>query len=140
MALSRQGLVFTLIPLAIVGAALIVVPPVQWDAIRVAGLGLAIAGFVLLTIARGQLGASFSVTPQARRLVTTGLYRRIRHPIYVFGSLCIVGFVLFAHAPKLLLLFVILVPVQLIRMRTEGHALEQKFGEDYRAWKRQTWF
>jgi protein-S-isoprenylcysteine O-methyltransferase Ste14 len=140
MAMSRQGLAFTLIPLVGIGAALIVAGPVQWNAMRVAGLALAIAGFVLLTIARAQLGASFSVTPQARRLVTTGLYSRIRHPIYVFGTLCLAGFVLVAHAPKLLWLFVVLVPVQLMRMRAEGHALERKFGDDYRAWKQQTWF
>ena len=41
----------------------------------------------LWLLARWQLGDAFSVAPEARRLVTRGLYARIRHPIYVFGTL-----------------------------------------------------
>jgi protein-S-isoprenylcysteine O-methyltransferase Ste14 len=140
MALSRQGLAFTVVPVVLIVATLVFMRPVRLDAIRVAGLVLAIAGFALLTIARAQLGTSFSVRPQARGLVTTGLYSRIRHPIYVFGTLCLDGVALLVGMPKLLLLFVVLLPVQVMRMRAEGSALEDKFGDDYRAWKRQTWF
>jgi protein-S-isoprenylcysteine O-methyltransferase Ste14 len=141
MGLSRQALAFTLIPLLGITAILVVSgPTLQWDAMRVMGLALAVLGFALLTLARAQLGKSFSVTPQARALVTTGLYSKIRHPIYVFGTICLVGFVMFVGAPKLLLLFVLLVPVQLLRMRAEGRKLEERFGEEYRAWKSQTWF
>lgn len=43
--------------------------------------------FVLIIISRRQLGKSFSVMPEARVLVTTGLYSRIQHPTYVFLAL-----------------------------------------------------
>lgn len=140
MALSRQGVAFTVVPLVLLLGALVVAPPAHWDALRIAGLAVATISFVLLTVARAQLGSAFSVTPQARRLVTTGLYRRIRHPVYVFGTLCLVGFVLFAGAPKLLLLMLILFPVQVMRARAEARTLEERFGDEYRAWRRQTWF
>jgi protein-S-isoprenylcysteine O-methyltransferase Ste14 len=140
MALNRQGLAFTVVPLVLLAGVLLVLPPPHWDAIRVTGLVLALLGFVLLTVARAQLGGSFSVTPQARRLVTTGLYSRIRNPVYVFGTVCLAGCVLFAGAPKLLALIVLLVPLQVVRARAEARTLENAFGDEYRAWKRQTWF
>ena len=41
--------------------------------------------------ARLQLGESFSVRPEARHLVTTGIYSKIRHPVYVFGTPAVTG-------------------------------------------------
>jgi protein-S-isoprenylcysteine O-methyltransferase Ste14 len=37
--------------------------------------------FVLMVVSRRQLGASFSVRPEAKTLVTSGLYSRIQHPM-----------------------------------------------------------
>ena len=54
-----------------------------WTALRIAGAIVAIAGYSLFITARIQLGKSFSVSPQAKELVTHGLYSRIRNPIYV---------------------------------------------------------
>ena len=140
MALSRQGLLFTIMPLLALLVGLAALRPAHWDAERVIGSILTIVGFVLVTLARAQLGLSFSVTPQARALVTTGLYSRIRHPVYVFGAICIAGFVTYIGRPKLLLLFLVLMPIQMLRMQAEGRTLEEKFGEEYRQWKRRTWF
>jgi protein-S-isoprenylcysteine O-methyltransferase Ste14 len=30
--------------------------------------------------------------------------------------------------------------MQVLRARAEGRKLEEKFGDEYREWKRQTWF
>src|SRR5665811_695584 len=49
-------------------------------------LGLSVACAILWFVARRQLGVAFSVRPEARELVTTGFYARLRHPIYVFGT------------------------------------------------------
>lgn len=43
----------------------------------------------------------------------------IRNPIYVFGGLMIAGVSLWAHRPSWLLLFVLLIPIQLLRVRKE---------------------
>ena len=114
-------------------------PPV-WTAMQVAGICLLIAGFVLWTTARFQLGASLTVTAQAKGLVTRGLYSRIRNPIYVFGSCVVAGLILVLGRPIALLVFVALIPLQLWRARKETAVLEAKFGEQYRAYRAGTWF
>jgi protein-S-isoprenylcysteine O-methyltransferase Ste14 len=108
--------------------------------IRLAGLALVIPAFVLLLLARMQLGAAFSVQAKATELVTTGIYSRIRNPIYVFSALLIAGVIVWSQQLLFLLVFVILIPVQILRARKEGQVLEAKFGDEYVEYKRKTWF
>jgi protein-S-isoprenylcysteine O-methyltransferase Ste14 len=115
-------------------------PPDNWTALRIVGLVLMVAGFVLWTIARFQLGASFAVRAKARKLVTHGLYARIRNPIYLFGSWVLAGAMLIFGKPVWLLVFVALIPVQIWRARKESAVLEAAFGEQYRKYRAGTWF
>lgn len=108
--------------------------------LRIVGLIIAILNFTVLTIARLQLGNSFSLTPQAMKLVTHGLYARIRNPIYVFSAIGIVGLFLYLNKPYLLLILLSVIPLQLYRAHAEAHVLEQRFGEEYRRYKATTWF
>ena len=104
------------------------------------GLILAVtSGGVLLT-ARYQLGDSFSVSPQARRLVTHGVYSRIRNPLYVFSTLMILGLVIAYQQPRFLVFLAALVFVQVMRERRESKVLEGAFGDDYRDYQKRTWF
>jgi len=111
-----------------------------WTPMRIAGAILAVPSFVLWFVARVQLGKSFSITPQAKELVTHGLYSKIRNPVYLFGSLLIAGIFLYISRPELLWLFVVLIPLQLFRINKEEKVLEEKFGETYLEYKRNTWF
>ena len=77
---------------------------------------------------------------KATTLVTTGIYSRIRNPIYVFGGLMLAGFILWVNKPRLLLCFIILIPMQVYRIRKEERVLTEKFGSAYLDYKRQTWF
>src|SRR5262249_15355108 len=88
--------------------------PGEWNVERWVGLALAVPATVLLFIARYQIGRSFSVTPQARELVTHGIYSKIRNPIYVFSGILVAGIAL-ALEPWALLLLAILIPVQILR-------------------------
>src|SRR6516164_4157061 len=81
-------------------------PPSAWGPIQILGLGLLAIGFILWTTARFQLGKSLAVTAQAKKLVTSGLYSKIRNPIYVFGSCVIAGLILIVGRPIYLLIFV----------------------------------
>ncbi len=56
--------------------------PGEWNTVRWAGLIIAILAAVPLFVARYQLGKSFSVTPQARELVTHGIYSKIRNLMF----------------------------------------------------------
>ena len=111
-----------------------------WAPVRWTGAILMVVSFILFSVAHVQLGSSFSVTAQARNLVTTGLYSRIRNPIYLFGGLLIVGVLLFLEQPRYLLILLVLIPLQLARMRQEEKVLEEKFGDAYRQYKKSTWF
>jgi protein-S-isoprenylcysteine O-methyltransferase Ste14 len=107
---------------------------------RLAGVALVILAFPLLLVARIQLGAAFSVQARASQLVTTGLYARIRNPIYVFSALLIAGAILWTERLVLLLIFAVLIPLQIVRARKEAQVLEAKFGDEYLEYKRKTWF
>ncbi len=111
-----------------------------WTPLRIAAGGMTVVGLAMLTLARLELGNSFSITPQARRLVTHGLYSRIRHPVYVFGWFALSGLVLYLNQPVFLLLLILIVPVQVVRARAEERVLEQRFGEEYTAYRAGTWF
>jgi protein-S-isoprenylcysteine O-methyltransferase Ste14 len=114
--------------------------PSPWVWRQAAGLGLVIFGFCFWLIAHIQLGSSFSLRPQARTLVTRGLYSKIRNPIYVFGAILIAGLALYWNRSYLLWAFAFLIPLQAWRARKEARVLEEKFGEEYRAYRRKTWF
>jgi protein-S-isoprenylcysteine O-methyltransferase Ste14 len=73
-------------------------------------------------------------------LVTHGLYSKIRNPVYVFGAVGLAGVALYIQRPRLLLWFLVLIPIQIARARAEARVLETRFGDDYRRWRQQTWF
>jgi protein-S-isoprenylcysteine O-methyltransferase Ste14 len=54
---------------------------------------LAIVGFALSTVALLELGPSFGVAAASRREVRTGVYRYLRHPMYVGYALAELGMV-----------------------------------------------
>ena len=111
-----------------------------WTTYRMIGMLIAVPALFLLVLARIQLGRAFSLQAKASTLVTTGLYSKIRNPIYVFSALLILGIVIWTGRPVLLLFFAVLVPIQIYRSRKESAVLEAKFGAEYVEYKRKTWF
>jgi protein-S-isoprenylcysteine O-methyltransferase Ste14 len=130
--------------LGVVAIAAVLFAKFAWGepltAYRVAGLAILIPAFVLFVIARIQLGQAFSVRAKASELVTTGLYARIRNPIYVFGALMIAGLIIWSGKFWFLLAFAILLPLQIYRSRQEEQVLAEKFGPAYVEYKQKTWF
>lgn len=111
-----------------------------WTPMRIAGVAIALPAFILFCIARVQLGRSFSVEAKATELVTTGVYSKIRNPIYVFGATMVLGVIIWSGQPKLLLFYLVLIPMQIVRARKESQVLEAKFGGAYLEYKKKTWF
>jgi protein-S-isoprenylcysteine O-methyltransferase Ste14 len=138
--MNRSALIVTIVPAIAIAALLYAFSGLPWTPLRVLGLVLTLAGLAALTISRVQLGNSFTVTPQARALVTHGIYSRIRNPIYVFSAMAIAGLLLYLDRPKFLWILLILIPLQFIRARQESQVLEARFGDSYRQYKSQTWF
>lgn len=111
-----------------------------WTASRIAGAFLVVFGYVLVITARVQLGTSFSVRPEARELVTHGLYSRIRNPMYVFVDVLLFGLVLVLHMYWLLVILAGLAIFQGLQARREAKLLQEKFGQAYLDYRNQTWF
>ena len=110
-----------------------------WTTLRIGGAVLMVLGIAFWIVALLELGTAFTWRAQATQLVTTGIYAKIRNPIYIFRGIAIAGWFLFLGLPRLLLLALIAVPVQWIRARHEATVLEAKFGERYREYRRNTW-
>lgn len=104
------------------------------------GLALSLIGLAGVILSRYTLGRSFSVAAKATALVTSGLYSRVRNPIYVSGIILIFGVVLIVGKLYLLLVFVVLIPLQVVRARRESAVLEERFGDAYRDYRKRTWF
>ena len=109
-------------------------------AARWAGLVFGLIGLTGVIVACYTLGRSFSIAARATALVTRGLYSRIRNPIYVSGVFFIIGLALMMWNSYVLLLLVVIAPMQIIRARREARVLEEKFGDEYREYRKRTWF
>jgi protein-S-isoprenylcysteine O-methyltransferase Ste14 len=105
--------------------------PLRWlgFAIVLVGLGLAIGAAIQL---RGVLDIN--------HLVTTGLFAKIRHPMYAGFILWIVGWALYYGAAVSLLFGLIGLGNILYWRQREDEELALQFGEDYQRYRRQTWF
>jgi protein-S-isoprenylcysteine O-methyltransferase Ste14 len=111
-----------------------------WTAVRIAGSILAVIAYGLVVAARIQLGKSFSVRPQARDLVTHGLYSRFRNPMYVFLDIMLFGLILALPWHWLLVILPVFVMFQARQARREAKVLRGKFGQGYLDYREQTWF
>ena len=107
---------------------------------RLIGLLFGLIGLAGVILSRYTLGRSFSVAPKATALVTSGIYSRIRNPIYVCGAIFLLGLVLIVWMPYLPIVLLVLVLMQIIRARREAAVLEAKFGDAYREYRKGTWF
>ncbi len=136
----KINVVTALLLLAGLGYIAFAYAPEPWTPLREAGALISLPALILLLISRVQLGRSFAVQAKARALVTSGIYARIRNPIYVFGTLTLVGVALFVDRPWFLLLVLVIVPLQVVRARKEERVLAACFGEEYARYKAGTWF
>jgi protein-S-isoprenylcysteine O-methyltransferase Ste14 len=104
------------------------------------GIFLLIPSIILLTIARIQLGGSFQISAKANKLVKTGIYKKVRHPIYLFGIIFLLGIIFITQTFFLILFCAIVIVIQIIRINQEEKVLTEKFGNEYLEHKKQTWF
>src|SRR6476619_491086 len=113
------------------------------------GLGPLVAGVICLVVglwlfyrSHADLGANWSITLEVReqhRLITHGVYRRIRHPMYLALLLYSIGLSLvipnWVAGPSNLIAFAILCA---LRIRAEERMMVEEFGDEYAAYSAQT--
>jgi protein-S-isoprenylcysteine O-methyltransferase Ste14 len=116
--------------------AFLLLPPQELSyALYLASLLLLVAGIIFAICALIVLGRSISLLPQARRLVTSGPYALVRHPLYLGEMVAIAGIALQHLSVWALPLLVLVWAFQLRRMEYEERVLLQSFPEyaDYMA-------
>jgi protein-S-isoprenylcysteine O-methyltransferase Ste14 len=108
--------------------------------VLMAAVVVAAVAFPLWILARVQLGTAFSFRAKADHLVTTGLYSRIRHPVYLFGSIAGLASVLALQVWWILGVALLLEPLTIVRAIREERVLASAFGDEYASYRTRTWF
>ncbi|MFH2109656.1 MAG: isoprenylcysteine carboxylmethyltransferase family protein [Candidatus Bathyarchaeota archaeon] len=85
------------------------------------------------------LGSSRLVTVEGQRLVTDGLYRRIRHPLYLGEMTRNLGFTLILTSGYGFTLVLLGSAFLLFRIPREERMMLEEFGDEYREYMRRTW-
>ena len=110
-------------------------------AVGIAGVAFLLAGSGLYAVARRTLGRFFSevvrITPE-HKLITSGPYRLVRHPVYLGGILYGLSMPMIANS--LYGFVIMLVPIAMLfyRIRSEEKILVSKFGQEYLEYARKT--
>lgn len=110
------------------------------NSLSMIGILLFIISMGFWVLARIQLGKAFSVDPKAIILVTSGLYSKIRHPIYFFSFLTILGILIIIQEMNWFLILIINFILQLVRIKAENKTLKEKFGKNYENYIKNAWF
>ena len=100
-----------------------------------AGLVLLIAMVVVRVMARRELGA-YPVLRQKGNLVTTGIYSRVRHPMYLSNIFLAAGWALLFRGIYALLCVPIWALCYGVLTFFEEKGLEEEYGEEYREYRR----
>ncbi len=109
---------------------LIVLPAPEPSLLQsVIGLVLVGVGGALSAVAVSFLGRSLSIMPEARKLVTHGVYSVVRHPLYLAEEIAVVGIIVQIFSLPAVLLLVSHIAIQIQRMKYEEAVLTNAFPE-----------
>ena len=105
---------------------------------RYIGLAVFIVGFLLFILSR-TVFLSLAKGQETDKLVTTGIYSKIRNPMYLGFIIWIIGLPMFTNAGFTLVSAIIWIPHILYWKSSEERELAKKY-EDYQEYKKRTWF
>ncbi len=90
---------------------------------------ISISGITVTLYSLSALGRSFSIIPQARKLVQTGPYRLVRHPVYLGELIAIFGVVLSRFSVTALAIYCLQTALLIYRALEEEKLLAGIFPE-----------
>jgi protein-S-isoprenylcysteine O-methyltransferase Ste14 len=111
------------------------------NASRLASDLLCIAGMALLFAGIFRLGHAIQIDPIPRQdasLVTTGIYRWFRHPIYTSIVVVVIGLFLHTPTPAVALASVIVIGYLAVKVRFEEKLLAMRY-PDYEQYRQRSW-
>ncbi len=147
----RADLLYFALPALLVSSAGMVVS--AWDLVRhqgslyilsvqnIVGLALIAIGLTIELVAQATLWRFYSSTlviKEDHQLITHGVYRFTRHPIYLGVIMVCIGVPVYTSSLYGLLTMSALIPIILNRIRMEERLLSEEFGDAYRAYKEAT--
>ncbi|MER8850141.1 isoprenylcysteine carboxylmethyltransferase family protein [Mesorhizobium australicum] len=109
--------------------ALSLTPALQNEAAQVTALCLVFIGTASSTFCLYWLGRSFSLMATARRLVTTGPYSVVRHPLYICEGVFVLGMILSHFSMLMVALGAVQFFLQYRRAKNEESILQKTFPE-----------
>ncbi|MBI5935629.1 MAG: isoprenylcysteine carboxylmethyltransferase family protein [Chloroflexi bacterium] len=111
----------------------------EWVRLLGVGIGiLCVAGIYWLFSSIGSGITPTSSTRAEHKLVTNGIYRYIRHPLYTIGSSFIISFGLMADNWFIAMFGLLAFILMAIRTPKEEANLIEKFGDEYREYMKRT--
>lgn len=90
---------------------------------------MVLIGTILATLIILRLGKSFSILPESRRLVTTGPYALVRHPLYLAEAVVTLGVMINFLSVWAVLVVAAQFALQITRMHYEEKTLRETFPE-----------
>jgi len=105
------------------------------------GVIILIVGWGIAYFANREIGENWSPTlekTEEQKLVTSGIYVIVRHPLYLSGLLILVGTNVYFGSKWAWLGTTLVLIVILLRIPIEEKHLKERFGEEYIAYKRRT--
>jgi protein-S-isoprenylcysteine O-methyltransferase Ste14 len=111
-----------------VALLLLLLPPARLTLpAETASYSLVAIGMLLSIVVLSWLGRSFSIFPQARRLVLSGPYNVVRHPLYLSELLVALGAMWQFSQPWAALIVIGMFAMQIPRIHFEEQVLTKKF-------------
>ncbi len=108
---------------------------------RAVGAALCAAGLLLLLSAFVSIGSAVRIEPEPRpgsELVTRGVYRYLRHPIYTAIVMLVLGLFLRKAAISVAIAAAVVIVFLVVKVRFEEKVLLARYPE-YAAYKSRTW-
>ena len=108
---------------------------------NVAVVILLIVGLIVAILARRTLAGNWSgavALKEDHKLITTGLYKYVRHPIYTGMLLMIIGTALSLGTLGAMIGFLIILLGVLLKLNEEEALMTEHFAQEYKSYKKRT--
>ena len=108
---------------------------------RLIGLSLFVVGLTIMIAAQVNLWHNYSgfvVIKKGHQLITHGLYRYTRNPIYLGAIMVFASLPIYAASVYGFIAMLFLVPIFLFRIKMEEKMLAEHFGDEYQTYRNTT--